>query len=175
MPIDIDSKEFAQLVKEVANVDPEFRKSVKKMLKAKAEPIVHEVQQAVLSTPSQKGEVEMGRKKRGVSEGLRSSLARAVVADINPTKRGAIAKIRVSTSKFMNASGRPRTLPYYYEGRRKREWRHPVFGNREVWVGQKPHPFLGVTILPHKQEFASAVVEALDEAIKNSGILNRGE
>jgi hypothetical protein len=172
--IDIDSTDFAKLVKEVANVEPEFRKSVRKMLKEKADPIVNEVKQAVLATPSHKGEAETGRKKRGENQGLRASLASAVVAEINPTKKGAIAKIRVSTTKFMSNSGRPRTIPYYYEGRRKRAWRHPVFGDREVWVEQKPHPFLGVTVAPHKQEFASAVVEALDEAIQSSGILNRG-
>ena len=172
--IDIDSAEFAKLVKEVANVEPEFRKSVRKMLKEKADPIVNEVKQAVLSIPSEKGEAQTGRKKRGENQGLRASVAGAVVAEINPTKRGAIAKIRVSTTKFMSASGRPRTLPYYLEGRRKRAWRHPVFGDREVWVNQKPHPFLGVTVVPHKQEFATAVVQALDEAIQGSGILNRG-
>ena len=58
------------------------------------------------------------------------------------------------------------------EGRRKRAWRHPVFGNRENWVEQKSHPFLAVTVLPHKMQFAGEVTKALDDALKDSGLLN---
>lgn len=171
--IDLDPTDFAKVVKEVQQVEPEFRKNVKKRLKQAAEPIVQEVKQAALNIPSSKGDVTQTRKKKGENLGLRASLANAVQADINPTKKGAIAKIRVSTTKFMSASGRPRTLPYYMEGRRKRAWRHPVFGNRDVWVAQSPHPFLGVTVKPHKEEFATAVVKALDDALADSGLLKK--
>jgi hypothetical protein len=169
--IDIDPTDFAKRVREISQVDPEFKKSIKKRLKTAAQPVVEEVKRAALAIPATK-EVEGTRKKKGENLGLRASLANATVADVNPTKKGAILKIKVSTSKFMSASGRPRTLPYYIEGRRKREWRHPVFGNMENWVAQQPHPFLGVTVLPHKTEFASQVTQALDDALKDSGLLN---
>jgi hypothetical protein len=170
--IEIDPTDFAKVVKEISAVDPNFKKAVKKRLKTAAEPVVEEVKRAALAIPAKNGEARVSRKKRGESQGLRVSLANATISDINPTKKGAILKIRVSTSKFMSASGRPRTLPYYMEGRRKRAWRHPVFGNRENWVEQKSHPFLGVTVLPHKMKFAGEVTQALDEALKDSGLLN---
>ena len=170
--IEVDPADFAKRVREISQVDPEFKKSVKKRLKAASEPVVEEVKRAALSIPSKNGEARVSRKKRGESLGLRVSLANATMSDVNPTKKGAILKIKVSTSKFMTSSGRPRTVPYYIEGRRKRAWRHPVFGNRENWVEQKPHPFLGVTVLPHKMKFAGEVTQALDDALKDSGLLN---
>jgi hypothetical protein len=169
--IDVDPDNFANLVKEVIKVDPEFKKALKKRLKTAAEPVVEEVKRAALAIPATK-EVEGTRKKKGENLGLRASLANAVISDFNPTRKGAIAKIRISTSKFMSASGRPRTIPYYVEGRRKRQWRHPVFGNTENWVVQQSHPFLGVSVIPHKEAFATAVVQAFDDALKDSGLLN---
>lgn len=171
--IEIDPTDFAKVVKDIQKVDPEFKKSVKKRLKTAAEPVVEEVKRAALSIPAKGGDATAARKRKGESLGFRASLANATQSDINPTKKGAILKIRVSTSKFISASGRPRTLPYYIEGRRKRAWRHPVFGNRDNWVEQKPHPFLGVTVLPHKMKFADEVTKALDDALKDSGLLNQ--
>jgi hypothetical protein len=170
--IEIDPTDFAKVVKEISAVDPNFKKAIKKRLKTAAEPVVEEVKRAALAIPAKNGDATATRKKRGENLGLRASLANATISDINPTKKGAILKIRVSTTKFISASGRPRTIPYYMEGRRKRAWRHPVFGNRENWVEQKPHPFLGVTVLPHKMKFAGEVTQALDEALKDSGLLN---
>ena len=171
--IEIDPTDFAKVVKDIAQVDPNFKKAVKKRLKMAAEPVVQEVKRAALSIPAKGGEAVSGRKKKGESLGLRASLANATISDVNPTKKGAILKIRVSTTKFLSASGRPRTLPYYMEGRRKKAWRHPVFGNRENWVQQQPHPFLAVTVLPHKIAFAGQVTQALDDALKDSGLLNK--
>jgi len=170
--LEIDSTDFAKLTKEIAAVEPNFRKTVRKQLKATIDPIVEEVKQAALNIPATH-EVGNTRKKKGENLGLRASIANAVQPVINPTKKGAVAKIKVSTTKFMASSGRPRTLPYYLEGRRKRPWRHPVFGNREVWVAQGAHPFLGVTVAKHKEKFATDVVQALDDAIQESGLLNK--
>jgi len=170
--IEIDPTDFAKVVKEISQVDPSFKKTIKKRLKTAAEPVVEEVKRAALAIPAKGGNAELARKKKGEFLGLRASLANATISDINPTKKGAILKIRISTTKFMAASGRPRSIPYYMEGRRKRDWRHPVFGNTENWVIQKSHPFLGVTVLPHKMKFAGEVVQALEEALKDSGLLN---
>jgi hypothetical protein len=170
--LEIDATEFAKLTKEISTVAPDFRKAVRKQLKSAIDPVVEEVKQAALNIPASH-EVGNTRKKKGENLGLRASIANAVQPVINPTKKGAVAKIKVSTTKFLASSGRPRTLPYYLEGRRKRAWRHPVFGNREVWVSQRPHPFLGVTVSKHKEKFATNVVQALDDAIQESGLLNK--
>lgn len=161
----IDSAEFKAFYKAMTKVDPEVKKSIRKRLMDAAKPIVEEVKQAELNIPATR-EAGATRKKKGETLGLRAALANATKADFNGTSKGAAVHIRVSTTKFMAASGRPRTLPYYMEGRRKRAWRHPVFGNRDVWVAQSSHPFLAPTVLQHKEKFAKEVTEAVMDALQ---------
>ena len=160
----IDSAEFKAIYKALGKVEPEIKKQLRKRLMEVAKPIVEEVKQAELNIPASR-EAQKGRKKRGETMGLRAALANATKADINGTGRGAAVHIRVSTTKFMAASGRPRTIPYYMEGRRKRPWRHPVFGNREAWVVQKPHAFLAPTVSKHREDFKNQVTSAVLDAI----------
>jgi hypothetical protein len=130
-----------------------------------AKPVVAQVKAAELGLPSNR---ELGgtRKKKGATLGFRASLAAATKADFNGTGRGAVLHVRVSTSRFLAVSGRPRTLPFYMEGRRKREWRHPVFGSKDVWVGQKPKPFLGDIVARNKPAFAIAIENAVNDVVK---------
>lgn len=162
----IDAKEFAAFYKAVAQVDPELKKALRKTMTTLAKPIVADVKAAELAIPSRGGEAVATRKKKGETLGLRASLANATKSDINATGRGAVVHIRVSSSKFMATSGRPRSLPYYMEGRRKRKWRHPVFGNKENWVEQSPHPYLAVTVLKHKDSFVDGVADAVNEVLQ---------
>ncbi len=161
----IDAKEFAAFYKAVAQIDPELKKALRKTMTTLAKPIVADVKAAELAIPSQGGGAVATRKKKGETLGLRASLANATKSDINATGRGAVVHIRVSSSKFMAASGRPRSIPYYMEGRRKRKWRHPVFGNKENWVEQSPHPYLAVTVLKHKDNFVAGVADAVNEVL----------
>ena len=162
----IDSAEFKVFYKAMTNVDVEIKKSLRKRLMDAAKPIVEEVKQAELALPS-KREAGETRKKKGATLGLRASLANATKSDFNGTGKGAAVHIRVSTTKFMAVSGRPRTIPYYVDGR-KSDWRHPIYGRRalsEDWARQKATPFLGVTIIPHKEEFAREVTDAVMDAL----------
>jgi hypothetical protein len=161
----VDDKELIAFYKALAQFDPELKKSLRKRLLALAKPIVTEVKQAELNLPSNR---ELGgtRKKKGAHLGFRASLAAATKADFNGTGRGAALHVRVSTSRFLTVSGRPRTLPYYMEGRRKRAWRHPVYGNKDVWVSQKSKPFLGEVVSRNKPAFALAVENAVNDVVK---------
>ena len=163
--VQIDATEFVKFFKVVSQIDPEIKKALRKHLMDKAKPVVEEVRQAALSIPSSRSAGET-RKKKGASLGLRASIAAAVKSDFNGTRRGAVVHIRVSKTRFLAVSGRENTsLPYYMENRRKRPWRHPVFGNREVWVEQDKHPFLAVTVFKHKQEFVNSIQAAVDETL----------
>ncbi len=57
-------------------------------------------------------------------------------------------------------------IPQYYEGERPR-WRHPVFGDRETWVDQSPHPsfyrIVGTSEITADRRIETAVDEALKE------------
>jgi hypothetical protein len=158
----VDDKELIAFYKALAQFDPELKKALRKQLMILAKPVVAEVKQAELNLPANR---ELGgtRKKKGATFGLRASLAAATKSDFNGTGRGAALHIRVSTSRFLAVSGRPRTIPYYMEGRRKREWRHPVFGNKNNWVGQKSKPFLGQVVSRNKPAFGMAVEKAVND------------
>lgn len=47
--------------------------------------------------------------------------------------------------------------------------RHPVFGNRDVWVDQPARPFLRPAVEAHRDAAVQAVEEALFDAIKEAG------
>jgi hypothetical protein len=48
---------------------------------------------------------------------------------------------------------------------RRDVFRHPVFGNREIWVSQPRHPFLAPALRQRWSEVERAAVEALDATI----------
>lgn len=55
-----------------------------------------------------------------------------------------------------------RTLPRHLDS--AKGWRHPVFGNREVWVSERGAPWFGTTIKKHAPDFRAAVVDAMELA-----------
>jgi hypothetical protein len=80
-------------------------------------------------------------------------------------------KVRVaSTTVSIVAGGQNAPLAALYEignkGRNPGDFRHPVFGNRNVWVTQKGYPFLRPAALAARAELEVAVVAALDEAVR---------
>jgi hypothetical protein len=42
-------------------------------------------------------------------------------------------------------------------------WRHPVFGNTNVWVTQKTHPYLAPALEANRDKVVGLLIEALDE------------
>lgn len=45
-------------------------------------------------------------------------------------------------------------------------FRHPVFGNREVWVDQRARPFLRPALLAHREMVVAAVKRAVAKALE---------
>lgn len=52
-------------------------------------------------------------------------------------------------------------LPPQVEGLQR--WRHPLFGNRDYFYGQDPHPELGPAVERHLPGVQVAVIEAVEE------------
>lgn len=159
----IDRSEFLAFYKAVGEVSPEIQKAMRKRLNAAAKPIVAEVKQAALNLPSS---VEKGDAPKDYQNlfSLRRAIASSVKSRFNGTGKGGVLSIRVSTTDFMAKSGRPRTIPYYLEGR-KRRWRHPVFGNKDNWVDQEAKPFLAITA--YKPKNVDLVYKALGDSIED--------
>lgn len=56
-----------------------------------------------------------------------------------------------------------------YEGTTQNPFRHPVYGNREVWVAQPARPFLNPAAAAKADEAGRAIEQALAEAAKALG------
>lgn len=127
-----------------------------KALRATSAPAVRAARQSVLATSSagvrggggqqRRAFVQgrAGRRGRRVSEatkrrayrqrGLRSTVARSVQAKTSVSPRSASLEIRANSSRMPRDQ---RELPRHMN---VGQWRHPVFGNRDVWVSQTATP-----------------------------------
>jgi hypothetical protein len=172
--IEVKSRDFAKLQREVGKLDKEMQKALKNRLRKAIKPVVVEVKAEALSLPSGRGKSSI-RVKSEQRVSLRTALAKSVVGQLVSTRKGAGAHIRVKKSKFLAISGRDNAnLPWYVQGRPKRGWKHPVFGNNmenpQNWPIQKATPFLDETVKRHKKAFADEMNKAIFDACDAVGI-----
>lgn len=107
---------------------------------------------------------------------LRSKLLPAAKANASWSSRipGAI-KPQVTQKHValrVNAKQAPHGRPYegLQNGLRSRgKFRHPVFGNRAVWVSQPTRPFLAPAFRANEDEAVKAVREAVADAARQAG------
>lgn len=88
------------------------------------------------------------------AHGLRASIASATKLQI--TAKG--VRFVVQSAALPPSQ---RTLPRHLDS--AKGWRHPVFGDREVWVEQKGRPYFGATIKKRAPAFRRAIVQAMNE------------
>jgi len=113
-----------------------------------AKPLVPVVRQSVQNIPS----------KRGYSpDGLRAQMSKAVRVEVRTTGKDANVSIRVDGRKM---PGHMKSLPSMAEG--KKRWRHPVYGNRGVWVTQTSRPYFYKVVRPAGAASRRAVNRVLD-------------
>jgi len=108
--------------------DKERLKRFRKDLRAAGRPLVPMVRASIRKIPS-------SRPYR--ADGLRGQLSKATTLEVKTRGKQASAIVRVDGRKMKSRS---KSVQAYMEGTKPR-WRHPVFGNREVWVQQPPHPY----------------------------------
>jgi len=113
-----DLRKLARQLRTVGDAKA-IRRDLTKGLRAAARPAQQEAKAAALALPS----------KRPGSTGLRRQIAAATGTQVRTTGRNAGVKIRVSKKRMGDKARLPRLM-------NKGTWRHPVFGNREVWVTQ---------------------------------------
>lgn len=149
----------------------DLRKNLRKTIAEAGKPVLADVQDAVRSLPisSSHGGGQGQRRAHNVTRvrsdrskeraarrggGLRSTVASATKLQI--TAKG----VRfIVDSKRLPVS--QRNLPKRLDA--ERGWRHPVFGNREVWVAQHGGPWFGATIKQKAPAFRAAVVKGMEE------------
>jgi len=84
--------------------------------------------------------------------------------------------VSVTTSRVgVKASRRKAPHARAFEGVRRAgfgatsSFRHPVYGNRNVWVSQPTRPFLAPAIIEHREAFFAQAGEAVTNAARTAG------
>jgi hypothetical protein len=91
-----------------------------------------------------------------------SRIPGAITVGVSSSRRFPGAQIKVSKDKA------PHARLFEYPGRGG-SFRHPVFGNREVWVEQRGRPFIRPAVRAKGGEFVKAADRAVDSAAKAAG------
>jgi hypothetical protein len=89
---------------------------------------------------------------------LRSQLRRAARIEVRTSGRMAGARLRVDGRKMPDQM---KSLPAMWEGLTR--WRHPVFGDRETWVQQEPHPTFYRIVAPQEDRVGQAIDRVLED------------
>lgn len=134
-----------------------LRKELTAELKAAAQPLVPRVQAAWRSAPAHQGRRS---RSRAAQPDLRDLLARSTWVQARLTGKEAGVRIRSDGRKMPSGM---RSLGGYAEGIRRRPWRHPVFGNRQVWVAQRPFPRFYDAVKPDELAARRKAVAAVDK------------
>ncbi|MFJ9114484.1 hypothetical protein ACIRJO_02930 [Streptomyces sp. NPDC102394] len=144
------SRDLQRIARELRRMDDaELKKRFGRELRAAARPMVPAVRQAIRQIPS---------KQPYSASGLRGRMAKAVKLEVRTTGRQAGVRLRVDGRKMPDHE---KSLQAYMEGV-KRPWRHPVYGNREVWVKQDPSPYFYKTVEPLGMRARQGVNRAID-------------
>lgn len=163
-------RQLAKDLRKAGRPGGDLRKKLRKKITDAGRPVVGEVRAAVRDLPvtSRGGggkartafNVERASTERAKASaarragGLRASIARAVKLQV--TARG----VRFTVNSAVLPPDQ-RTLPRHLDS--AKGWRHPVFGDRDVWVHQKGRPYFAATIKRRAPAFRKAVLEAMEE------------
>lgn len=147
--------DLRRISQELRGMDnPEVKKRFRRELRAVAQPFVPLVRASIRSTPA---------KRPYTADGLRGRMVKATRIEVRTTGRDAGVAIRVDGRKMPS---KQKALPKMMEGTKR--WRHPVFGNREVWVTQPPKPYFFRVVRPAgaaSRRAASRVVDSISRDI----------
>jgi hypothetical protein len=99
---------------------------------------------------------------------LRKLLARSTWVQARLTGKEAGVRVRSDGRRMPN---RMKAIPGYAEGIRRRPWRHPVYGNRDVWRTQRPFPRFYAAVQPNEaaaRRRVSAAIDAVYDQIRRA-------
>lgn len=142
----------------------ELERKLRRNLRAAGRPVVSDLRAAVMrvNVTSSRG----GMAHPSYSRNLRQRIASAIRVSV------AFAGIRFAVQGSAVGDGKYGfTLPKYMDGELPmyKNWRHPVFGNENVWEVQYGQPWFFVTIREHAADFEEACVAAINEIVMEIG------
>jgi hypothetical protein len=153
---------MARKLREASNV--ELPRELQKAIRTAAKPTLEAIQESARHI-STKGIPKPGAKHpfRGPSKpkGLRQKIAEAVVADVQTGGDDPKVQFRVSQARLPDSI---RQMPRKFD--QGGTFRHPVMGNREVWVSQTGDPWFWPPIRDHIKDFRAEIDGALNEVAR---------
>lgn len=162
---------FRQLAKDLRKAGKtDLRKQLRTKIAEAGRPVLDDVKSAVRELPvtsrggggkqrltynvgratTERAKASAGRRVAG----LRATIARATKLQI--TAKG--VRFVVQASQLPEDQ---RSLPRHLDS--AKGWRHPVFGDRDVWVAQKGRPYFAATIRKKAPAFRRAIVDAMEK------------
>lgn len=149
------------VARELRRMDGRTVKGIfKRRLEDAARPYPARVRASALAIPVKPG---------GKHTGLRARIAQTVTLSSGTDAKSAYVSVWVNPFKMLPDYV---TLPLYMEGvttERTRyrhdysRWRHPVYGNTEVWRGQSSHPYFYAPVTPLGRAAGPALELALED------------
>lgn len=119
---------------------------LRRRIRAAAAPVVADVKREVL--------------KGGPSKtGLRAGIAAGTSARLSSGKK---AGVTIQTSSTKMPAGKQSMVKAW----NRSVFRHPVRGDRDVWVSQAGNPYFDSVILQHRIEFQKAFLAALQDTLR---------
>lgn len=138
----------------------DLRRGLQKAIKRAAEPTLRAVRESARGI-STTGVRRPGAKHPFVkvfpARGTREKIAGAAVADVRLAGDEPRVRFRVANSRLPKSI---QALPRKFD---EGTFRHPVMGNRDVWVAQTGDPWFWPPIRDHIKDFRTEIDRALDE------------
>ncbi|HEY5990543.1 MAG TPA: hypothetical protein VIV12_29750 [Streptosporangiaceae bacterium] len=138
----------------------ELRAELRTGLRNVLKPIVPEVRAAFKASPSM-GHGGMSRKSRDRAD-LRVLLAKATRVEVKLTGRQAGARIRVDGRRMPDGL---KGIPKAWEAEGGARWRHPAWGNRNVWVQQRSRPLFYRIVAPKGERAAKEIERVANRVV----------
>lgn len=82
--------------------------------------------------------------------------------------RTSFTKTRPGVSVVVDRKKAPHARPFEHGGS-EGTFRHPVFGNRRIWVSQVARPFLAPAFEARNEEAGRRITDAVDDATRDAG------
>lgn len=144
--VSVDAQDFRKVLLATKEFEPALYKALRARLRTIGRDLIGDMQ----------GELGSGELSGPIAGGLKASISKG-----NVNAKGAGLRIR-ATSKLL-PDGKKVMLKAY----NRPAFRHPVFGDTNVWIQQPGRPYFGSVITARRQQVADDVRLALAEAIRD--------
>lgn len=170
-------RSMARELRQLGSEGQRLRDEVRRRITLAGQPVVGEVRDAVMSTPSKGvhggGNAQRRRsavmRGRGIRVGERGAIARAGLRR-SCARAVTLRQNRSGVAIILRASQLPagqQTLPKRLNS--AKGWRHPLFGDIAHWYHQPGYPYFDVTIKRSEERFRRACMDAVDKCLAEIG------